>query len=398
MARAETETLLSLDRWAQIMRVNRCHFNQVDGAKAPMSSDGCDDVWGQQDREDLAMTIATAEEMIANELGFWPAPKYVVGEEIRVGRVRADWWNAEFSTRWKYVQAFGVRELTLIEENAPVAYVDRDGDAYGREEVALIGDPAALYHYLATDCADPCDVRVFFREEDGAWDDADPRWEIRPVRADIDGDHLTIEAESCMFVRPELWLLEPGETEGRDWVVDFDVNNLVGAVDVYCEDVDLETPVTIYWDGVCSCASPCAHTTQAACALVTHWERGHFAARPATWGGSSHAYAAPTYAQQPVKLRIDYLAGYPLDPRTCRMHPMLERAVVKLANALLPEPPCGFCDLAEKAWKNDRRDVDPLTVEAASLPWDLYSRGALEAWRIVKRFSRAVGTGSVRGG
>jgi hypothetical protein len=109
-------------------------------------------------------------------------------------------------------------------------------------------------------------------------------------------------------------------------------------------------------------------------------------------------YGAPTYTQPPVKLRYDYLAGYPRDSRTCRMHPMLERAVVKLTNALLPEPPCGFCDVAEKIWKNDRRNVDPLTPESASLPWDMYSQGALEAWRIVKRFSRATGRGSVRGG
>lgn len=387
---------MSLGRYAQIMRINRCHFNQVDGAKAPMSTDGCDDIWSQADREDLAVTMATAEEMIAHELGYWPAPKWITGEFIRTARVRADWWNAEFATKWKYVQEMGTQKLTLVEENAPVTYEDRDGDAYGREETAVIGDPAALYYYLSTDCDDPCNVKVFFREEDGAWDDADPRWEIRPVRADIDGTNLTIIAESCMFVKPLFWELEPGE-DPNGWKVNFELVNLVDLVDVYCEGINRETPVTIYWDGVCDCASPCAHRTQAACALVTDWERGHFAARAATWNGTSHVYASPTYTVQPVKLRVDYLAGYPRDSRTCRMHPMLERAVVKLTNALLPEPPCGFCDMAERIWKRDREDVDPLTTESASMPWDMYSRGALEAWRIVKRFSRTVG-GSVRGG
>ena len=66
------------------------------------------------------------------------------------------------------------------------------------------------------------------------------------------------------------------------------------------------------------------------------------------------------------------------------MDSRLERAIVKLTNALLPEPPCGYCDAAEKIWKLDRTQIDPLTPEAAGMPWDIYSRGALEAWRIVK--------------
>ena len=76
MARAETITLLPLDRYATIMRMSVCHFNQVDGVKAPLRS-GCDDVWDQPEREDLAWAMATAEEMIAHELGFWPAPKWM---------------------------------------------------------------------------------------------------------------------------------------------------------------------------------------------------------------------------------------------------------------------------------------------------------------------------------
>jgi hypothetical protein len=35
--------------------------------------------------------------------------------------------------------------------------------------------------------------------------------------------------------------------------------------------------------------------------------------------------------------------------------------------------------------------IDPLTPEAASMPWDIYKRGALEAWRIIKLFSMGVG-------
>jgi len=395
MGRAETVTLLSLGDYRRVMKIGPCHANQVNGAKAPMRS-GCDDIWDQDDRETLAWTIAQAEEMIAFELGFWPAPKWIVNEEHRLARVRADWQNAEIATKWKYVQSFGTQSLSLVEADAAVTYEDRDHDQYGREETAVIGNPAALYHYISTLCADPCDIRVFFREADGAWDSADPRWEIRPVKADVDGTVLTVTAESCMFVRPESWEKTRWENPDGSWIIPFDTDELVDFVDVYCEDVNLATPVTLYWEGVCTCGTQCSHITQAACAYVTDWERGWFAPRPATWDGANHQWTAATYSDPPVKLTVSYLAGYPRDERTCRMHPLLERAVVKLTNVLLPEPPCGYCDTAELLWKRDRENVDPLTPEAASMPWDLYSQGALEAWRIVKRFSRTAG-GSVRG-
>lgn len=393
-------TKLPIARYAQIMRLNAPHFHQMNAAKAPMSTDGCDDLWDQDDRATLAMTIAEAEHMIEQELGTFLVPTYVTNEDIRIGRVRADWWNAEFATRWKNVWAFGTEQLTALGEDAPVTYSDADNDPYSREELATIGQ-AGLYDYLPA-CDDECDVAVFFRVADGAWDAASPWFEIRPLRVDIDSATVMyVKGESSQFIQPPLWALTRADcVGGTDWRWDFDLDNLVSQVDVYCRTTDQETPVTIYWDGVCTCASPCAHTTQAACALTTDWGRGHFAPRAATWNGTSHVYTSPTYATQPVKIRINYLAGVARDPIHCRMNSLLERAVVKLTNALLPEPPCGYCDMAERIWKQDRKNVDPLTVESAGLPWDIYSQGALEAWRIVKRFQArgALRGGSVRGG
>jgi len=61
MARAETVTLLPLDRYAEIMQIPLTHFNQLQGPKAPLVG-GCDDIWDQDDRELLAWTMAEAEE------------------------------------------------------------------------------------------------------------------------------------------------------------------------------------------------------------------------------------------------------------------------------------------------------------------------------------------------
>lgn len=415
MGRAETVTLLPIDRYYEIMSGRlSCHFNQVNGAKVPPVS-GCDDIWSQADREDLAWTIFQAEQMIAHEAGFWPAPKYITNEEIfisgptwgncgyqnsrsirRSTRVRSDWWDAEFETQYKYVQAFGTEQLTLIQSGAPVVYANQIPDYYDREETALIGDPGTLYSFIETTCTNPCNVAVFFREEDGAWDTADPRWEIRPLKVDIDNGNLYITGESCMFVQPSLWELDEYSNPDDAWKIDFELTNLVDWVDIYCRTTYQGTPITLNWEGVCDCGAPCGHSQQGACAYVTDFGRGYFAPRAATWNGSAHVYATPTYSRAPVKMTVNYLAGYPLDSRTCRMDPKLEAAVVALTNALLPEPPCGFCDPADTRWKRDREPVDPLTPEAASMPWDIYSKGALRAWRIIKMMARGRG-GSIRG-
>lgn len=389
--RAETVTLLPIARYFSLMGVPICHGAGIDGAKSPLKG-GCDDLWDQQDREDLALTIATAEDMIAEVLGTPPAPKWIVGEEIRIGRVRSDWWNAEFSTRWKRVSEFGTQVLTAIDPGAPVAYQNKRHDYYGREETATIGEPGMMYYYPGS-CGDACRVRVFFTEADGAWDTADPRWEIRPLTPDVEPPGVRITAESCLFLKPELQERYKAEyPDGDEWWSSFEIANLVESVDVYCESTNLCLPVTLYWEGTCSCDAPCSHSTQTACALPTDLDRGHFAVRPAT---GCNSWTAALYSYAPFKVTVNYRAGWPLNERTCRMDPRLERAVVKLTNALLPEPPCGYCDLARRRWENDRKMLEPLTEVASLCPWG-FTAGAVEAYRAVRALARG-GGGSIRG-
>lgn len=391
-------TLLSPSRYAQIMQISLPHFWQMAGVKAPLKS-GCDDIWDETARDALVWAILQAEELISNELGFYPAPKFTVDEEIAFGLtgVRSDWQNAEIKTKWGYVSDYGTEQLTLVQADAVVQYQDLDNDPNHREETARIG--TALYGDL-TACAKPCDVAIFFRVADGADDPADERWEIRPIKVDIDGSTMRITADSALFIKPGLRALTKMDCTGseypNDWIYDFDLGNLVPKVDVYCRTVNPQTPVTLRWDGVCTCTtSPCAHDTQCACAYPTDMKRGFFIPRPAYWNGTSNVYSSPNYNIAPESVLVDYRSGFPLDSKSCRMNADLERAIVKLTNVLLPEPPCGFCDAAELRWKADRKNIDPLTPEAASMPWSLYAQGALEAWRIVKKL--AMGRGGKMG-
>lgn len=396
MARSDIVTLMPLDDYSKWMTIIPSHFNQLSGAKAPMRS-GCDEVWDQDARDLLAWTMAQAEELITEQLGTPPVPTFIVNEEIpfALTGVRSDWRNAEIKTRYTNVVAFGTERLTLKQADAGIEYRDLDNDPAGREEIAEIG--TAIYADLPA-CDEACEVAVFFRTADDADDAADSRWEIRPLKVDIDGLTMNIRAESSMFVRPELWRLTEMDcisagdslSDTEKWKWNWELANLVSQVDVYCRDVNPELPVTLKWDGVCNCTSACSHTTQTACAFPTDLDRGFFIPRPATWNGTVNVDACPTYSIPPASVLVSYRAGWPLD-RNCRMNANLERAIVKLTNVLLPEPPCGFCDAAKNRWENDRKAIDPLTPEAAAMPWDLYSQGALEAWRIVKLMARGRG-------
>lgn len=397
MARSDTVTLLPLDRYAEIMQLSLPHFNQMKGAKAPVVT-GCDNggIWDQPARDALAWSMAQAEEMIAEYLHFWPSPKFITDEEIafELPGIRGDWGRAEVETEWKHIECFGTEQLTLVQAGASVIYTNSNNNPLGRENLATISSTGLYIDELAA-CDDKCEVAVFFREADGAEDSADCRWEIKPIKVDIDGDTMSITADSALFVKPELWDLTEmdaaGSNDDEAWIIDFDTANLVSQVDVYCRTCNLQSPVTLYWDGVCDCTGVCQHKTQTACAYRTDRKRGFFVPRASTWNGTTNIYAVPTYCFPPESVRVNYRAGLPLT-KSCRMNANMERAIVKLTNALLPEPPCGFCgDVAVRIWQDDRTPIDPLTPEAASMPWDIYKRGALEAWRIVKLFSMGVG-------
>jgi hypothetical protein len=222
-------TLLPPARYAEIMQIPLTHFMQLQGAKAPLVG-GCDDIWDQDARELLIWTMQQAEDMIAQELGFYPAPKFITTERIPfgLGGIRSDWRNAEIKTDWSYVECFGTEQLTLVQADAVVQYADNDNDPLEREELASIG--TALYADLPA-CAEECEVAVFFRVADGAIDAADPRFEIKPIKVDIDGTTMSITAESSLFVQPSLWQLTEAECKGSDdpnlWQWDWQTTNLV---------------------------------------------------------------------------------------------------------------------------------------------------------------------------
>lgn len=156
MARASTQTLMSLDTFAKVLSINPVHFNGADGGSTFPLSGACSDVWPQYTwqtadeiigREELAQAIHDAKIDIANVLGYSVAPAWVAQEVHTYPRFyRPEYLATDgrdnrgmrkgVSTNWAKVISPGRRATTAIEAGATVTYSDPDGD--GWSELATI--------------------------------------------------------------------------------------------------------------------------------------------------------------------------------------------------------------------------------------------------------------------
>ena len=360
MARANVVTLLSLDRYAEIIGTDPRHFNQMITSAFP--ADGaCDDIWWQYAwqspdkaaREDLALAISQAEMMIAQYLGWWPAPHWLADERVdfpvhrSVVGGRTQIMNFALRenryktvrTRGRKVEAGGRKTWSLLKANVVVTY----SDPYG----LLFKDLAAVnFAYDATAHADLLGSEVRLVPKDTPVQDLD-RYQIRGLRTTLTAP-ATVDAEglSAKFVDPDLWE-KPEAIEGDT------IGNFVTHVDAYrlwtSDDGTANAAVLLGWEDPTVCVgsdvAACAVETSYACMMLVNPRSGIVAPIPATWGAAS-TWVRTSLCREPDRLRLWYRAGHPAEERG-EMSPPMDRAVAALATALLAKPVCG-CDRAEK--------------------------------------------------
>ena len=385
MARADTYTLLPLDHYARLMAIHPDAFNQCVNPDNPYPG-ACDRVWiqyGWMDhdtgrlvgREELAQAIYTAEEMIAYACGFWPAPKWDVGEEhtwprpargaqVRYPPIKAD---------WGYVIEGGQRALTMIDEDAPIVYSDEDGD--GILDTATITILAAQ---MTAASASREEMAVFFADE------IEDNWWIPflTITEDATTGNVTIVGRRSQFVDPDLW-------EVPDDIA-LNVNaNFVTVVDVYRRYNDPSQPAQVVWKGgVDACNTTlCADTCQVSCLSVSDERNGIVHTIPGTYSAGSWSVAAFSIGRLPDKTRLWYHHGLDLN-RKLQIKPTLAEAITRLANTYLITEPCG-CDQTRHRWQRDREEQDVNTYDAAMAMSYFGStmRGAVFAWSVIKRLA-----------
>lgn len=417
MARASTPTLLSLDRFARILGISPPHFNSGDSDTVFPIGGGCSDVWFQYQwqkndrvsREELARLIYDAEQDIARELGYYPAPHWIAQEQHKFPRhhrrdvyrrgglnVRAQ--RVSVRTRFgKFIQG-GQRDVDTLIDTATVA---------GGELVYNLAITALTATItVATALTDTCEIKVYFAGRSGA-----PEWEIRPERSkSIVGINVVIVFDAWMFINPDLWEAYPTTIGGLDTVDITNVANLVTSVEVRREFNDFTAnAATFFWEptpaalAVGSFCTSCGGSGCAACSLIAqngclhvrNTDAGIVVPTPGTYSDDDAAWSqdAFTECRDPDQVRLFYYAGDQdnrfLDGMTCEpLSDYWAHAIAWLAAARLERDLCS-CSNVKTVTERLRTDlaligetsfqVDPILL---SNPFGT-RRGEVQAWQRV---------------
>ena len=418
MARAITKTRLSLDRWAEILGIDPRHFNQVTTPAHTVSL--CSTVWkqyawqenNQVGREDVALAIATAEEMFESEVRYTLLPDWQVDERahlpkpgipgvLSVNSLDARGFPHTIRTLFAHLVSGGIEAKTLILASVGVTYTDEDGDTY--PETATIT--------FATTVTDPEELAVYFPGEAGR-----DEWEIRPLNdpltrrrsVTIVAGVATIVMAREQLVDPDLWnALSPEAVDGN---VDA---NFLSTVDVYRHFNDPQQAVTLMWSprpNLCGCGTStcptCAHSTQTGCLIVDDFRTGSFHFRPATWNATTEQFDSASFAvgRNPDNARLWYYAGFrdmsKIAPNL-EMEGQLERAITYLSLTLMRRAVCG-CNNIETLFKQMNLDLALNSSTAAASqsfqlsdrtllnPWGT-KQGAMLAWQVAQSGTRKIG-------
>ena len=373
MARTRTKTLLPLDRYAVRMGLNQYHFNNLSDGN---STDAAKAYWRQPDHDELALYLSQSEARVRDGesdklgLGFEIAPTFRQ-DRMTYAPNCTQWYTRDaLRTLYGYVSGFGTQSLTLVEADATLSF----SDDVGTVSVTGVSD------------IEESEAVVYYRVADGADTASNAGWQIRPLKALIDGTTLTISGHKALFVKPSV-LLDTSESDTSKDASDS--ANFVTAVDIYQETINAELPLTIEWDALRlgESTDPTERFEMDGAALLQETRTGLFLPRPATYSSGTHAFADPTYTTKPDFVLADYQAGFPYEIANQRqIDARLETAVLRLANVMMPDLGLWLGDFAQRKWRDDRKgpsDENPLSPNELDNPFG-FSVAARYVWMVIR--------------
>lgn len=406
MAVAKTRTLLPLDVLAKIAGIQPLHFNQVQVPVAPDSNanTGCGDTilqysWQLADkvgREEIAMAISDAENMIAQELGYLLRPDWTVAEPqafphgprpelIALSMRNLRGFPNTLETNNGYAIVGGIEAFSSINDTAPIVYTDPDGDGYF--ETATVTQ--------ATTVTDPEEIAVYYPGHGGEFE-----WEIRPLIVTLAAGVATITFRREQAVREVL--LEEMDAVPVDGLVD---TNFLDEVAVYRHYNDPSQQVTFEWEniGCLVCGgdgcTTCGFSVNTGCMHVRDSRRGVVAVSYGTWNAATNgftSYASPT-CRAPDAAKLYYKSGWRnsrLSRPNITMDDVWARAVTYLALSLLDRPLCG-CDSVQNFvthWAENMAESKSTQGATSSIAIGRQvdcplgtTRAALYAWQLIQR-------------
>ena len=422
MPRASTYTLLSLSRYAQLMGLDPLHFSGAYSSLRPR--DVCDRIWYQHDwqhpkrisREQLARRIAEAEQDLADYLGYWPGPVWIVDERQPYPRPRQReltgygydirWRHKRMKLNWGYVIEAGQCAAELLDSGTTYTTIDADNDGFNETAVFTIAGVSSSL--------DTTEVHAYFKEydvgdlvntrTDPSSSGADQAWEVRPIRCSLSGTTLTVYIYVWELFRPVLQeTLEMDADEDGAPPIDADsATSYVDALDFYRLYTDPETQVQFLWGSDIPCTSGSslagAVATQTGCFRIQDERRSIVVPSPATYSAADEAFIEASWTQgiEPDAVRFWYRSGN-VDPRSgySTLTDYWARIIAQLATARLEWPLCDCTNvkLVTDRWQEDRAmitDQRSFSVSTTDLDNPFGTRtGEVEAWKALRR--RAIG-------
>lgn len=393
MSYAKTLTTIPIQRVADVLQIDPWHFNSVYTDQHPVTN-ACDDVWyqhnwqsaGKISREDMAMALRQAEDLVTERLGWFFLPKWITEETKLQPHYRTELYNFANSrgerksviTKWGKVYEVGARANTLIEADAAVSFEDDDGDTF--DEIMQV--------VVATTVTDPEEIRVYYPEKEGK-----DVYEIRPIDVSISGGIATIKFPKYLGVLETLLEYQQHPAEGTIAVSGDDNTNFLQTVDVYRVYTDTSTQMVFHNEDGCYCDSGiCEFCDETGCLLIRDKELGIIAYRRATWDEDTEEFVTAYHTYAPHKATIYYRAGLTnseLDMPTRQVDPAWERMVIFFALSFLDTEMCG-CSNTKRIVDYQLEDLALSNSERSySVSWDALdnpfgtTRAAMALWKRV---------------
>lgn len=383
MATAKIETLLSLDRFAQLTGISPVHFNQV----ALPGLETCGQVWFQYDwqkqestsREEVARAVRSAEDSLEEYLGFSVLPKWYADVKLTLPRGDGAHVSGRVTVpRSEYIMG-GIRKQTLIEADAAIVYSSTNLYV-GYDDLATItiAQPAGV--------TDPEEIALYYPSQDGS-----EGWRIKPIKVTIAGNVITV---TCARHQLVLWdRLEeyiPAAVDGTD------DTKFLATADVYRVYNDPSVQGIFQLANGC-CGTGCAQCTileQTSCIRGYSIKPGIIDIIPATWDADTLAYTQVPLAccGTPFAARLWWRGGWRAANSFTNMDVMWEMAVARLALSRLEKPLCPCPGVQQKLhyWTEDLGESKSQGTTSSThqippylrdCPWG-YQRGALYAFSL----------------
>lgn len=333
----ETYSAVKLARYAQLADYAEDQFFGV--YNPATQQEACKTIWTHRMRSQLAKYLREAQDEIELICNYPLAPRWFVDE--------AHPFAFPAHARWQKIIAAGIRGVSTISAGAAVNHA---------------ADPAVVI--VATSLTDSAEIRVYH---------PGTTIEIIPSSIAIAGGNATISIPRARMVKTAL------QDNPADGLTYGDATNFEATVDVVRVYNDTSTEGGLVWfhqSSSCSCSicnGLCSDYAITACIYLRNKETGAFDLLPAAYSGGVWTPSCGCYCTDPDQVRLNYLAG--LDPLSFQA----EDAIIRLAHAKMPQPPCG-CGTIQEMWSRDRNIPTVLDSERLNCPFGL-SDGAWVAWK-----------------